>query len=621
MDDLGLHKSSVRNPLLWCMLSGLLLWNAAGCTAFRPMKGIKVRHLPEQLRGESRTYRETIDLRQLTVPPPAEHRVDKGDVLAIYVEGVLGRREEVPPVYLPQAAGDGFPTLGYPIPVRDDGTISLPLIQPISVRGMTLRQVEDRLKYAYTVEREHLAPGQQRVLVSLQRARQYQVLVIRQEQQNPSEISFNGQGSINLGAVKRGMGEIVMLPAYQNDVLHALAKTGGLPGLDAQNAVYVLRSGRNRLPLMDQAARQQMQVAPRAPRQVSFLPTATTAPAQATGLIELVSGSVPAPDPFSPRRLPENELHNGGYPATTQGVDPRLMPDQLQLTHGHPRQRLSRQAELNPINQPPNFVGSALPPASLEPALPQDVQALPSPPPLTQGVPGAPAPGFSPPRPAAIPGQPGVQVPGAQLADPIQAIPGQPVPGQHPDYVPPELEPYLTDGACVLRIPIRLAEGEIPMISPEDVTLEDGDIIFIESRETEVFYTGGLLGGGQFVLPRDYDLDVLAAISIASSPQNSSSGAGIGSRVGGISAMNQDISVSASDVIILRQLAGGGQVPIKVDLNRALRDPSERIIIQPGDYLILRYKPIEALGAIIERNLLAGSLIGLATTMQTGGGR
>ena len=43
---------------------------------------------------------------------------------------------------------------------------------------------------------------------------------------------------------KRGTGQTVSLPVYQNDVLHALAETGGLPGLDAENVIYVIRASR-----------------------------------------------------------------------------------------------------------------------------------------------------------------------------------------------------------------------------------------------------------------------------------------------------------------------------------------------------------------------------------------
>lgn len=169
----------------------------------------------------------------------------------------------------------------------------------------------------------------------------------------------------------------------------------------------------------------------------------------------------------------------------------------------------------------------------------------------------------------------------------------------------------------VIKIPVRLKPGETPRIRPEDVLLQDGDIVFIETRETEIFYTGGLLGGGQFTLPRDYDLDVLGAIAIAqaANQQNTSR------QIGGVSAINGDVTISASNVVILRQLPHGQQVSIKVDLYRAIRDPSERVLIQPGDIVMLRYKALEAVGAFVERNLLESALFGIAAaTIPTGGG-
>ncbi len=70
----------------------------------------------------------------------------------------------------------------------------------------------------------------------------------------------------------------------------------------------------------------------------------------------------------------------------------------------------------------------------------------------------------------------------------------------------------------------------------DDVRLKDGDIVYIESRETEVFYTGGLLQGGEFPLPRDYDLDVLGAMALparASSPSAEAAAEGGGGGLGG----------------------------------------------------------------------------------------
>jgi hypothetical protein len=130
---------------------------------------------------------------------------------------------------------------------------------------------------------------------------------------------------------------------------------------------------------------------------------------------------------------------------------------------------------------------------------------------------------------------------------------------------------------------------------PEDVILETGDIVLIESRDTEVFYTGGLLPSGEFPLPRDYDLDVLEAIARVQGPiasgglqtnnfvlASSLVGAGIG-------------GPSPSLVMILRRMPWGGQIPIRVDLNRAIRNPRERVIIQPGDVILLQQTPSEAI--------------------------
>lgn len=261
--------------------------------------------------------------------------------------------------------------------------------------------------------------------------------------------------------------------------------------------------------------------------------------------------------------------------------------------------------------------------------------------------------GHSPvPRPAAAPqwnpapAQPGFapttnfptrNSPAPNVLTPNVAAPHMPAPigapapgGWNPDILRPQYSSHLRDllhvygsDTEVVEIPIRLGPGEMPDFREIDVILQEGDIVFIESRETEVFYTAGLLGGGQFTLPRDYDIDVLQAISIALGRGNGGgqgSAAGFGNHVGGIAAVNQDISVGASDVVILRKVPGGREVPIKIDLKKALRDPKHRVRIMPGDYIVLQYKPLEAVGAFIERNLLAGSLIGLATQGGVGGG-
>ncbi len=71
----------------------------------------------------------------------------------------------------------------------------------------------------------------------------HRVLVIRDEVplENPTF-----QSKLTPLYSKRGSAHVVDLPAYENDVLHALSISGGLPGYDAFNEVWVLR--RDNLP-------------------------------------------------------------------------------------------------------------------------------------------------------------------------------------------------------------------------------------------------------------------------------------------------------------------------------------------------------------------------------------
>ncbi len=152
--------------------------------------------------------------------------------------------------------------------------------------------------------------------------------------------------------------------------------------------------------------------------------------------------------------------------------------------------------------------------------------------------------------------------------------------------------PKLPDDPAILRIPLRVKPGVIPNITPEDVVLNDGDIVYIESRETEVFYTGGLLQGGEFPLPRDYDLDVLGAMAIAGQGAGSAAQQGGGGRGGQLGVTT---SVPPGLLYILRKTDCNGQVAIEVDLTAALNDPRQRPLVQPGDMLILQYNCEEEL--------------------------
>ncbi|MCP4167029.1 MAG: sugar ABC transporter substrate-binding protein, partial [Chloroflexi bacterium] len=153
--------------------------------------------------------------------------------------------------------------------------------------------------------------------------------------------------------------------------------------------------------------------------------------------------------------------------------------------------------------------------------------------------------------------------------------------------------PSLPDDPAVLKIPLRVKPGVVPELSAEDVTLQDGDIVYIESRDAEVFYTGGLLSPGEHMLPRDYDLDALQAMAMAGGNIGGNGRAaqgGGGGRGGGANGFGIDTSVPPGLLYILRKTPCNGQIAIEVDLALAINNPKARPLIQPGDTLILQYK-------------------------------
>jgi hypothetical protein len=337
----------------------------------------------------------------------------------------------MPPVHFPTDRSTLPPSTGFPVTVLEDGTISLPLLRPLPVRGLTLDQTRDLIRRAYVENRILKEDGNQFVspVVTLIREREYSVVVIRQDMGTTSLTRTGGAGGRGgvVGADQSARGNVVKLPAYQNDVLHALMETGGLPGLTARNEVKILRASR-----ADQVAR---------------------------------------------------------------------------------AEHMRRYAE---------FV--------------------------------------------------------AAFSDPCSCPP------------PPPEDPTAT------RIPLRLPVGILPSIRPEDVLLGEGDIVLVESRDNEFFYTGGLLPPGQWPLPRDYDLDALGAMAIAGGGIAAGSGMGGGGGGGGGGGMMMMRSISGippGRLYILRRTPCKGQIAIEVDLAKAINDPGARPIIHPGDTLILQFKPRE----------------------------
>jgi protein involved in polysaccharide export with SLBB domain len=365
---------------------------------------------------------QPINLIDLRLNPPQEYRLGAGDLLAIYIEGLQGNAGGLPPVNIPQQEGL-LPAAGYPVPVREDGTIALPLIDPLEVQGQTLPETEDQIRQAYSVRTHILPPERSRVVASVMRKRTFHVLVVRQDRAEIMAAYTPGQ--VVPEPAKIGQAHALELAAYENDVLHALVASGGLPGVSARNEVIVLRG------------------AFKDPNQMRKL------------MIEL--------------------------------QDPKT-------------------------------------------------------------------------RDATV----------AQL-------------------------PNLT------RIPLRVSPCSQPLgLNPQDIILGDGDVVVIESRANEVFYTGGLLKGGQYPLPRDYDLDVLGAIAMA--------GGSIGTAAGGTATSAGVVVAKGGGIfpptrVTVLRMAQGRQIPIHVDLNRAMEDPHERVLIQPDDFILLEYTTPQLIANLVLNNV------------------
>ena len=209
----------------------------AGCTAIlSPLNGIPAHRLPPQFLAQPKNNLVPVDFRRLQQDPPEQYLIDAGDTLGIFIENEFGEAAMgIPRQALPDPRSDLPPAVGGAVPVRDDGTILLTVPEPIEVRGLNLRQIENILRHRYTV-REQLLPPDIKIMVSLMRKRTYRITLIRRDSVGPGAVGGANQGGG--GGLSRGT---VILEAYHNDVLNALMLSGGLPGVDAKNEILILR--------------------------------------------------------------------------------------------------------------------------------------------------------------------------------------------------------------------------------------------------------------------------------------------------------------------------------------------------------------------------------------------
>ena len=236
-----------RAGMMLCVcIAGLL----SGCAAFtNPVaNGIPVRMIPDELLAESKEGFEPIPWPLLQRTREKKSELVPGDILGIYVEGVLGNDQGVPPVNIPTTATDP-PSIGYPIAIRNDGTISIPLTKPLKVAGLSIEEAEQKLIDAYTGEdNQILVPGEVRIILTMLRQKHAQINVIRQDTIGQTQSRFtptprglvgNSVTAVNSNQQSRGFQ--ITIPASEADVLSALNNTGGLPGLDAKPELMIYR--------------------------------------------------------------------------------------------------------------------------------------------------------------------------------------------------------------------------------------------------------------------------------------------------------------------------------------------------------------------------------------------
>ena len=241
-----------KKPFLtiW-FLNLLMLTMATGCASItNPVaNGIPARLVPDELLAKPKDDLEMIPLTWLRRKPETVYKLASGDILGVYIEGVLGEMDQLPPIYEPQVA-DLPPSVGFPIPIRQTGTVPLPLVKPVKVAGMTLDEAEQAIVEAYTVDKQILNVDEARILVTLASPRHVEILVIREDTANRdagiTASSFFSRAASLLPQRGSGSGTVVRIPSTEADLLEVLGRSGGLPGPNAANEVIIQRGYGNR---------------------------------------------------------------------------------------------------------------------------------------------------------------------------------------------------------------------------------------------------------------------------------------------------------------------------------------------------------------------------------------
>lgn len=233
---------------LACVLVAATLGGGCAAVSNPVSDGIPVRYLPKEVLGRPKKELVPVPLTLLRIKEADNYKLDKGDILAVIAGDMFGPENIQPPVSIPNPGEGTLSAVGYPVPVREDGTISLPSARykPISVKGMTAVEVEQKLRRVLIDGEDNMkedgTPLQlynsgSKISVQLQKKRRYNVTVVRDDVQSNQQI---GAGGILLNNTRRS-GVVVSLEAGKNDVLNALSQSGGPPGSDARDEVIIER--------------------------------------------------------------------------------------------------------------------------------------------------------------------------------------------------------------------------------------------------------------------------------------------------------------------------------------------------------------------------------------------
>ncbi len=238
----------VRHVALPVLCAGWLI-GLTGCVSVSANnKAIPANRLDPMLLSCPKEKLAPLPFSALGQPTVAEHLIGPGDVLAVYVFGVFpvsedetpvqGRSQAVNQQYYPPNGTEVGSTTGLPVRVGEGGTIELPLVDPINVDGLTIAQAVEKIRETYIAEKV-IQKDRERITVGLITARVKRVIVLRED--TPSApVALNPPA--NIKHIQRGSGQLIDLPVYENDVLHALAASGGLPGTDAKRELWVIRN-------------------------------------------------------------------------------------------------------------------------------------------------------------------------------------------------------------------------------------------------------------------------------------------------------------------------------------------------------------------------------------------